>query len=158
LLVPLSVKDKLIGFMSLGQKSSEEPYSGNDLRLLKSVATQTGMALEVASLTASIGLEVAQRERTNRELEIAREVQERLFPQVLPPVPNLDYCGYCQPARVVGGDYYDFLELPDKRLGVAVGDVSGKGIGAALMMAGPQASLRAQASINGHNLAELMSS
>jgi len=157
LLIPLSVNRKLIGFMSLGQKSSEEPYSGNDLRLLKSVAAQIGMALEVASLTTSIGLEIAQRERMNRELEIAREVQERLFPQLLPAVPGLDYCGRCQPAREVGGDYYDFLELPGKRLGVAIGDVSGKGIGAALMMAGLQASLRAQASIAGHNLTDLMS-
>jgi phosphoserine phosphatase RsbU/P len=157
LLIPLSVKDKLIGFMSLGQKSSEEPYSGNDLRLLKSVAAQVGMALEVASLTASIGQEIAQRERVNRELEIAREVQERLFPQALPAVPGLDYCGRCQPAREVGGDYYDFLDLPGKKLGVAVGDVSGKGIGAALMMAGLQASLRAQTSIAVHNLADLMS-
>jgi phosphoserine phosphatase RsbU/P len=157
LLIPLAVKDKLIGFMSLGQKSSEEPYSGNDLRLLKSVATQIGMALEVASLTTSIGHEIAQRERVNRELEIAREVQERLFPQVLPAVLGLDYCARCQPAREVGGDYYDFFELPGKKLGIAIGDVSGKGIGAALMMAGLQASLRAQASIAGHNLAELMS-
>jgi sigma-B regulation protein RsbU (phosphoserine phosphatase) len=157
LLIPLSVKHKLIGFMSLGQKSSEEPYSGNDLRLLKSVATQIGMALEVASLTTSIGQEIAQRERVNRELEIAREVQERLFPQVLPAVLGLDYCGRCQPAREVGGDYYDFFELPGKKLGIAIGDVSGKGIGAALMMAGLQASLRAQASIAGHSLAVLMS-
>lgn len=157
LLLPLSVNHKLIGFMSLGQKRSEEPYSGNDLRLLKSVAAQIGMALEVASLTTNIGREIAQRERMNRELEIAREVQERLFPQLLPAVPGLDYCGRCQPAREVGGDYYDFLELPGKKLGVAIGDVSGKGIGAALMMAGLQASLRAQASIAGHNLADLMS-
>jgi len=158
LLIPFSVKDKLIGFMSLGPKSSEEPYSGGDLRLLKSVATQTGMALEVASLTASIGAEIAHRERQNRELEIAREVQERLFPQVLKVVAGLDYCGRCQPAREVGGDYYDFLELPGKRLGIALGDVSGKGLGAALMMAGLQAALRAQASIAGDNLAELMRS
>ena len=98
-------------------------------------AAQTALALEVARLTTAIGREMAQRERLNRELEIAREVQERLFPQRLPPVPGLDYCGCCRPAREVGGDYYDFLELPEGRLGIAIGDVSGKGIGAALMMA-----------------------
>jgi len=98
---------------------------------------------------------MAQRERLNRELEIAREVQEHLFPQRLPSVPGLDYCGRCRPAREVGGDYYDFLELPEGRLGVAIGDVSGKGIGAALMMASLEAYLRAQASV-GHGLAELM--
>ena len=90
---------------------------------------------------------MAQRERLNRELEIAREVQEHLFPQRLPPVPGLDYCGHCRPAREVGGDYYDFLELPDGRLGIAIGDVSGKGVGAALMMASLEASLRALAPV-----------
>ena len=118
-------------------------------------AAQTALAQEVARLTTAIGREMAQRERLNRELEIAREVQEHLFPQHLPAVPGLDYCGRCRPAREVGGDYYDFLELPEGRLGIAIGDVSGKGIGAALMMASLQASLRAQASV-GHNLAELM--
>lgn len=116
---------------------------------------QTALAQEVARLTTAIGRELAQRERLNREFEIAREVQERLFPQRLPPVPGLDYCGRCRPARDVGGDYYDFIELPEGKLGVAIGDVSGKGIGAALMMASLEASLRAQVSVV-HDLAELM--
>jgi len=145
LLLPLSSKNHLLGFISLGQKRSEEPYSSNDLRLLKSVAAQTGLALENSRLTAAVAREVAQREKLNRELEIAREVQQRLFPQKLPPVPGLDYCGACRPALGVGGDYYDFLELPDGYLGIALGDVSGKGIAAALMMATLQASLRSEA-------------
>jgi sigma-B regulation protein RsbU (phosphoserine phosphatase) len=110
-------------------------------------AAQTALAEEVARLTTAIGREMAQRERLNRELEIAREVQEDLFPQGLPPVRGLDYCGQCRPAREVGGDYYDFLELPEGRLGVAIGDVSGKGVGAALMMASLEASLRALAPV-----------
>jgi sigma-B regulation protein RsbU (phosphoserine phosphatase) len=110
-------------------------------------AAQTALAQEVARLTTAIGRETAKRERLNRELEIAREVQEHLFPQRLPPVPGLDYCGQCWPAREVGGDYYDFLELPDDKLGIAIGDVSGKGVGAALMMACLEASLRALASV-----------
>jgi sigma-B regulation protein RsbU (phosphoserine phosphatase) len=118
-------------------------------------AGQTALALEVARLTTAIGREMAQRERLNRELEIAMEVQEHLFPQRLPSVPGLDYCGRCRAAREVGGDYYDFLELPEGRLGIAIGDVSGKGIGAALMMASLEASLRAQASVC-HDIAELM--
>ena len=118
-------------------------------------AGQTALALEVARLTTAIGREMAQRERLNRELEIAKEVQEHLFPQRLPSVQGLDYCGRCRPAREVGGDYYDFLDLPEGRLGVAIGDVSGKGIGAALMMASLEASLRGQASA-GRDLAELM--
>ncbi|MBV8072748.1 MAG: PP2C family protein-serine/threonine phosphatase [Acidobacteriaceae bacterium] len=118
-------------------------------------AAETALAQEVARLTAAIGRETAQRERLNRELEIAREVQEHLFPQRLPSVAGIDYCGLCRPAREVGGDYYDFLELPDGRLGFAIGDVSGKGVGAALMMASLEASLRALASVIDHP-AELM--
>ena len=110
-------------------------------------AGQTALAQEVARLTTAIGREMAQRERLNRELEIAREVQERLFPQRLPPVLGLEYCGQCRPAREVGGDYYDFLGLPGGRLGIAIGDVSGKGVGAALMMASLEASLRALAPV-----------
>src|SRR5580700_9674827 len=110
-------------------------------------AAQTTLAQEVARLTTAIGREMAQRERLNRELEIAREVQEHLFPQRLPPVQGLDYCGQCRPAREVGGDYYDFLELPGGKLGIAIGDVSGKGVGAALMMASLEASLRALAPV-----------
>jgi sigma-B regulation protein RsbU (phosphoserine phosphatase) len=110
-------------------------------------AAQTALAREVARLTTAIGRETAQRERLNREMEIAREVQEHLFPQRLPSVAGLDYCGQCRPAREVGGDYYDFLELSEGRLGFAIGDVSGKGMGAALMMASLEASLRALASV-----------
>ncbi|MGB7925830.1 MAG: SpoIIE family protein phosphatase [Pyrinomonadaceae bacterium] len=156
LLLPLSVKEKLPGFISLGAKQSEEPYSSMDLRLLQSVATQTGLALENSQLTAAIASEVAQRERLNREVEIAREVQERLFPQECLPVPGLDYAGACRPALGVGGDYYDFLLLPNDKLGIAIGDVSGKGISAALLMASLQASLRGQAMQGTNDLAQLM--
>jgi sigma-B regulation protein RsbU (phosphoserine phosphatase) len=157
LLLPLAFKDKLIGFMSLGAKKSEEPYSASDVHLLQSVATQTGLALESSHLTEAIAVEVAQRERLNRELEIAREVQERLFPQSYPAVPGLDYAGRCRPAQGVGGDYYDFLELTDGCLGIGIGDISGKGIPAALLMASLQASLRGQTISGSPDLAKLMS-
>jgi len=157
LLLPLSTRDKLLGFISLGPKRSDEPYSGTDLRLLKSVAAQTGLALENARLMSAIADEVAQRERLNREVEIAREVQERLFPQTLPPITGIDYAGACRPALGVGGDYYDFLALPGGQLGIAIGDVSGKGIAAALTMASLQASLRGEATRAPENLAALMS-
>jgi sigma-B regulation protein RsbU (phosphoserine phosphatase) len=158
LLLPLTLKDKLLGFVSLSQKRSEEPYSGGDLRLLKSVAAQTGLALENSRLTATIAEGMARREKLNRELEIAREVQERLFPQRLPPVPGLDYFGKCRPALGVGGDYYDFLALPGGKLGIAIGDVSGKGIAAALMMASLEASLRAEAMRGTDDLCTLIQS
>ncbi|HTU48779.1 MAG TPA: SpoIIE family protein phosphatase [Bryobacteraceae bacterium] len=143
-LLPVSLNTRLLGVISLGPKRSEAPYSQADLQLLSAVASQTGLALENAELTESIRREVAQRERLNRELEIAREVQQRLFPQKLPEVRGLEFAGYCRPALGVGGDYYDFVHLDDGCLGIAIGDVSGKGIAAALMMASLQASLRGQ--------------
>lgn len=156
LLIPLAVKQKLLGIISLGQKRSEAPYSSTDLRLLKSVAMQTALALSNAELTSAIATEVAHREKLNREIEIAREVQERLFPQHLPEVAGLDYFGRCRTALAVGGDYYDFLALPDAKLGVALGDVSGKGIAAALTMASLQASLRSEAARAGDDLGDMI--
>jgi phosphoserine phosphatase RsbU/P len=156
LLIPLTVKQTLIGIISLGQKRSEAPYSNGDVRVLKSVATQTALALSNAELTSAIGIEIGRREKLNREIEIAREVQERLFPQHLPEISGLDYFGRCRTALGVGGDYYDFLALPDGKLGVALGDVSGKGIAAALTMASLQASLRADAMRAGNDIAGLI--
>lgn len=156
LLLPVAAKNELSGIISLSAKRSEEPYTASDLRLLKSVATQTGLALENSRLTAAIAADAAQKEGLARELEIAREVQERLFPQVLPEVEGLEYYGACRPALGVGGDYYDFLELAGGKFGFAIGDVSGKGIGAALMMASLQASLRGQALHSGDDLAGML--
>jgi serine phosphatase RsbU (regulator of sigma subunit)/catechol 2,3-dioxygenase-like lactoylglutathione lyase family enzyme len=82
--------------------------------------------------------------QAERELEIARQVQERLFPQRMPQARTLDYAGACLPARQVGGDYYDFLDLGQQRLGLVIGDIAGKGIAAALLMANLQANLRSQ--------------
>ncbi len=82
--------------------------------------------------------------RAAQEIEIAKQVQARLFPQVRPEVKTLEYAGLCLQARQVGGDYYDFLDLGQQRLGLVIGDVSGKGIAAALLMANLQANLRSQ--------------
>jgi serine phosphatase RsbU (regulator of sigma subunit)/catechol 2,3-dioxygenase-like lactoylglutathione lyase family enzyme len=82
--------------------------------------------------------------RAAQEIEIARQVQARLFPQVHPHVKTLEYAGLCRQARQVGGDYFDFLDLGQERLGLVIGDVSGKGIAAALLMANLQANLRSQ--------------
>src|SRR5271167_4759070 len=156
LLLPLMTKQNLLGIISLGEKRSEAPYSSTDIRLLKSVASQTALALSNAELTSAIAVEISRREKLNREIEIAREVQERLFPQRLPEISGLDYFGRCRTALGVGGDYYDFLALPDGKLGVALGDVSGKGIAAALTMASLQASLRADAMRAGNDIAGLI--
>jgi phosphoserine phosphatase RsbU/P len=143
-LVPVMQKSRLLAILSLGPKKSEAAYSRADLHLLGAVASQAALAFENVRLSEDVRQEVAQRERLNRELEIARDVQQRLFPQNLPIVKGLDFAGYCRPALGVGGDYYDFIRLHNECLGIAVGDVSGKGIAAALMMASLQASLRGQ--------------
>jgi sigma-B regulation protein RsbU (phosphoserine phosphatase) len=101
------------------------------------------------SMTASVqGLlrESEEKSRLQSELEIAKEVQNQLFPRTVPRVPGLEVYGVCKPARVVSGDYYDFLDLGESRLGLVLGDVAGKGISAALLMAAIQSSLRAQTS------------
>lgn len=85
--------------------------------------------------------------RAAQELEIAKQVQARLFPQKLPEFETLDYAGLCIPAHDVGGDYYDFLRFGEERLGLIIGDTSGKGIGAALLMANLQANVRSQSAM-----------
>ncbi|HEX4751231.1 MAG TPA: SpoIIE family protein phosphatase [Bryobacteraceae bacterium] len=85
--------------------------------------------------------------RAARELEIAKQVQARLFPQTLPALRTLDYAGICVQARQVGGDYYDFLALGEETVGFLIGDISGKGIAAALLMANLQANLRGQSAV-----------
>ena len=85
--------------------------------------------------------------RAAHELEIAKQVQARLFPQIQPQLKTVEYAGICLQARQVGGDYFDFLSLGPQRLGMIIGDVSGKGIAAALLMANLQASLRSQSAL-----------
>ena len=102
--------------------------------------------LEVQRRSAAAKLEAER--RAAQELEIAKEVQARLFPQTLPPLPSLEYSGVCIQARQVGGDYYDFLDLGPDRLGLVIGDISGKGIAAALLMANLQANLRSQCAVS----------
>jgi phosphoserine phosphatase RsbU/P len=156
LLVPLPGRNRLMGVMALGPKRSEAAWSRIDMQMLQTVARQTGLALEVSELAHSLAAEAAQRERVNREIEIAREVQERLFPQEMPNIAGASVAGHCRPALGVGGDYYDVIHLEDGRLGLAVGDVSGKGISAALLMASLRASLRGVTLDSPRNFANLM--
>jgi serine phosphatase RsbU (regulator of sigma subunit)/predicted enzyme related to lactoylglutathione lyase len=102
-------------------------------------------AVEAQRLAAAARVEGER--RAAQELEIAKQVQMRLFPQNLPELATLDYSGICIQARQVGGDYYDFLDLGRERLGLVLGDISGKGIAAALLMANLQANLRSQCAI-----------
>ncbi len=104
------------------------------------------------SMTSSISTlidEQRQRQRLENELSIAHEVQAQLFPQKLPEIPGVELAAVCRAARVVSGDYYDFVQLGPHRIGMAVADISGKGISAALLMASLQAAFRSQLLLEG---------
>jgi len=102
---------------------------------------------EIESQRREAAAKMEAERRAAQELEIAKEVQARLFPQTRPPLRTLDYAGICIQARQVGGDYYDFLNLGQERFGLVVGDVSGKGIAGALLMGNLQANVRSQCAI-----------
>ncbi len=116
---------------------------GNSFALVS--LDEESRAVEAHRRAAAAKLEAER--RSAQEMEIAKQVQTRLFPQSLPPLSTLDYSGICVQARQVGGDYFDFLDLGRERLGLVVGDISGKGIAAALLMANLQANLRSQCAI-----------
>lgn len=104
----------------------------------------------MTSSVAELIEEQRARHRLENELTIAREVQTQLFPRELPSLPGLELAAVCRAAHVVSGDYYDFVKLGDSKLGLAIADISGKGISAALLMASLQAALRGQAILDGH--------
>lgn len=157
LLLPLPGRTRLLGAMALGPKRSEAPYTPSDVRLLESVAVQTGLGLELSETAASLAAAAVERAHIAREIEIAREVQERLFPQRLPAIEGVSLAGACRTVVGVGGDYYDAIELGGGRLGLAIGDVSGKGISAALLMASLRACLRTMTRTSSAELTQLMS-
>jgi len=105
---------------------------------------------EMTSSISELIEEQRKRQRLENELSIAREVQEQLFPHSLPSLPGLQLAAICRPARTVSGDYYDFIRIGASQLGIALADISGKGISAALLMASLQAALRSQAMLDGH--------
>jgi sigma-B regulation protein RsbU (phosphoserine phosphatase) len=154
LLLPIATKEGLIGVLSLGPRLGDLPYSREDEQLLMAVAWQLAYAIENAELVRR----KAEEELFRREMEFATEVQMRLFPQSLPDLETLDLSGICYPARGIGGDYYDFLQLGPGQVGIAVADVSGKGLSAALLMSTVQASLRTQASFAKGRITELVAS
>lgn len=140
----LGRENNLIGMLVLGQRLSEEPYSREDEQLLDSVAAHAGIALENIRLAEKMAERFEADLRAAQEMEIARQVQARLFPQELPAIRGLEYTGACVQARQVGGDYYDFLELRPGRLALVLADIAGKGVSGALLMANLQANLRSQ--------------
>ena len=158
-LVPIVGREgQRLGLLVLGPRMSEEPYSGEDKRLLAVIANQAGNTLENIRLGEEIAERVEADKRAAHEIELARQVQRKLFPQHPPRLASLDYAGDCVQARVVGGDYYDFLELAPGLLGFALADISGKGFPAALLMANLQANLRGQYALAREDLAGLLQS
>src|ERR671914_1400850 len=145
LVVPLVSQGELIGLLNLGPRLSQQEYSADDRKLLSDLATQTAPAVRVAQLVRQQQQEAQERERMEQELRIARLIQQTLLPKALPELPGFKVAAYYQPAREVGGDFYDFLELEDGRLGLVVGDVTDKGVPAALVMATTRTMLRASA-------------
>jgi len=158
-LVPmLSGDSRLTGVLVLGARLSEGPYSREDKRLLASVTSQAGVALENIRLAEEMAQRLEAERRVAQEMEFAKQVQSRLFPQNLPTLETLKYAGGCIQARQVGGDYYDFLELRPGRLGLVLADVAGKGISGALIMANLQANLRSQYAMAVDDLGGLLAS
>jgi len=145
LLVPLVSQGELIGLLNLGPRLSQQEYSADDRKLLSDLATQTAPAVRVAQLVRQQQQEAKERERIEQELKVARLIQQTLLPKALPEIPGYEVAAYYQPAREVGGDFYDFLTLEDGRLGLVVGDVTDKGVPAALVMATTRTMLRAAA-------------
>jgi putative ABC transport system permease protein len=151
LVARVAVKHEISGLLLAGHPIGRGAYSALDKRLLRGVSAQFAMMIENSRLTDRI----VEQERLRRELLLAAEVQMRLFPENSPDTASLQLFGVCLPARGVGGDYYDFLHLDDGRIGIALADVAGKGIAAALIMSVVQASLRSLAGSDGASLAEL---
>ena len=143
--VPLVSQGELIGVLNLGPRLSEQDYSTDDRKLLSDLATQATPAVRVAQLARQQEVEAQQRERIDQELRVATVIQQTLLPDEVPSLPGWEVARYYRPAREVGGDFYDFLELPGGRLGFVIGDVTDKGVPAALVMATTRAILRAAA-------------
>jgi serine phosphatase RsbU (regulator of sigma subunit)/uncharacterized glyoxalase superfamily protein PhnB len=131
-----------------------EDLDGNSFTL----ASHDAMSQAIEAQRRAAAEKMEAERRLTQELAIAKQVQARLFPQSLPPLATLEYAGVCVQARQVGGDYYDFLDLGKGRLGLVIGDISGKGIAAALLMAHLQANLRGQSAIALDNPQQLLRS
>ena len=145
LAVPLVSQGELIGVLNLGPRLSEQEYSSDDRKLLDNLAAQAAPALRVGQLVREQEAEAATRQRFEQELEVARLIQQNFLPKELPDLPGWQVAAYYRPAREVGGDFYDVIPLPDGRVAFVVGDVTDKGVPAALVMSATRSVLRASA-------------
>lgn len=143
--IPLVSQGELVGVLNLGPRLSQQDYSSDDRGLLNTLASQAAPAVRVAQLVRQQQIETRERERIEQELRVARLIQQTLLPKELPDLPGWQLAAYYQPARAVGGDFYDFLPFTDGRLGIVIGDVTDKGVPAALVMATTRSILRTAA-------------
>lgn len=137
LLIPLQQQGRTCGLMGLGTRMNKQPFVSGDIELLEAIGQLALTAVRNSFLLD----EQLQKQRMEEEMQIARSIQERLLPQSLPNVPGAEIVAVAVPAREVGGDYYDVMELSDGRILLAIADVTGKGMAAALLMANIQACL-----------------
>src|SRR6185312_7263099 len=139
--VPIEVESGRRGLLVVGDKESRRgvgPFLGSDRRTLSLFATQAALALE----NARLHLQALEKERLEREMHLASEIQRQILPKGAPVVPGYELRGWYRPARQVGGDYYDLFQVRGGRFGLVVGDVSGKGMPAALMVSTLHSALR----------------
>jgi serine phosphatase RsbU (regulator of sigma subunit)/anti-sigma regulatory factor (Ser/Thr protein kinase) len=144
-IVPLVTQGELIGALYLGPRLSDQDYSTDDRKLLTTLAAQAAPAIRVAQLVREQAVEIQVRERLEQEMRVATLIQQQFLPRELPQLPDWQVAAYYGPARAVGGDFYDFIALPDGRIGIVTGDVTDKGVPAALIMARTQSVLRGEA-------------
>jgi sigma-B regulation protein RsbU (phosphoserine phosphatase) len=142
-IIPMHVQNETKGLILLGRKLRGGDYTGGDLEFLYSLANLATISIENAKLFR----EAIDKQRLEDELAIAREIQQGLLPRSLPQIPGFDIAAVNIPSTQVGGDYYDVIQKSDREIVLAIGDVSGKGTPAALLMANLQASLRALTSV-----------
>ncbi len=141
LIVPLVTGNRLLGFLTMGDKNGHALYSQEDLANLQSLAVQAAPLIESRQLYS----ESLQRKRMEAELELAREIQARLLPTEPLATKSFAIVGRNDPCRMVGGDFFDYFLRPDGSLALAIGDVSGKGIPAALLMTSLRVAFRSEA-------------
>ncbi|MDQ3963820.1 MAG: SpoIIE family protein phosphatase [Actinomycetota bacterium] len=142
LVVPLVSQGELIGLLNLGPRLSEQDYSADDRKLLADLAGQAAPALRLGQLVQEQQVEARSRERIEQELKVAQLIQQQFLPDQLPELSGWQVSAFYRPAREVGGDFYDFIDLPDGRTGIVIGDVTDKGVPAALVMASTRSILR----------------
>ncbi|MBI1803765.1 MAG: SpoIIE family protein phosphatase [Ignavibacteriae bacterium] len=144
LCVPLLVKNRLIGLLAVFNKAGGGEFSEDDKRLLSIIAAQSGQILENARLYEQEKSLIIMQE----EVKLASKIQLELLPKQSPSVPGYEIAGKSIPAQMVGGDYFDFIPIDERQLAISLGDVSGKGLPASLLMANLQATLRGQTLVN----------